>query len=66
MYKIKFKDQDYFFIGDTPQDGAIALAEDYYNFAPSFAHLFPNGEIKRYNRIIGTREDIQFLEKVED
>lgn len=64
MWEIKFKGQDYLLVGDT--DGAIASKEDYENFTPSFAHLFPDGTIKRYNSVIGKREDIQFLKRVEE
>lgn len=64
MWRIKFKGDDYLFIGDTPRDGAITTKELYENFEESFAHLFSNGEIKRFNKIIGHRNDIQFLERV--
>lgn len=64
MYKILFKGDPFLFIGDTPSDGAIATEEQFENFLPSYAHLFPDGTVKRYNVVIGTRDDIQFLEKL--
>lgn len=63
-WEIKFKDKDFLLVGDT--DGAIALREDYESFLPSYAHLFPNGKIMRYQHCIGTRDDIQFIKKIDD
>lgn len=63
VWKIKFKGQDFLLIGDM-SDGAIATPEQYENFLPSYAHLFPNDEVRMYNKIIGNRSDIQFLEEV--
>jgi hypothetical protein len=57
--KIRFKGEDYIFTGDTLEgEGAITTPEAYSNFEDSYAHLYSNGEIKRYGEVIGHREDI--------
>lgn len=66
MLKIKFKGMEFVFVGYDLTEGAIALREDYENFRPSFAHLFPNGEIRRHGSLIGSREDIEILGKTDD
>ena len=48
-------------IGDLDSGGAIATREDYENFRPSYAHLYPGGNIQRHEETIGQRADIEVL-----
>ena len=60
--KIRFKGEEYIFpCGTLEAGGPIATPEQYQNFRPSFAHLFPNGQVKRHGEVIGTREDIEVI-----
>lgn len=61
--KIKLWGSEYWLIGD--KDGAIATPDQYKNFECSYAHLFPNGEIKRFKKVIGSIQDIEFIEVIE-
>jgi hypothetical protein len=63
IQKIKFQGNEYLLVGET--SGAIATEEQYSGFAPSFAHLFPDGRIMRYGTQIGTRADVEFLGPVD-
>ncbi len=58
--RIRLFGKDYLLI-----KGAIATQEAYENFEMSFAHLFPDGNIKRLNQIIGTEKDIEYLDEKE-
>jgi hypothetical protein len=62
IMKIRFKGNNYLLIGDLKSGGAIATEEQYANFEESYAHLCGNGNIMRYHRIIGTRDDIEVVE----
>lgn len=67
MPKIKWNGQEYFLItsvrdGRRGRNGAIATESQYENFQTSTAHLFPNGEIKQYGEVVGTIDDIEFLQ----
>lgn len=64
MKKIKFKNKIYLLVGDMEKGGAIATKKQYQNGYMSFAHLFPEGNIKRFGKIIGTREDVQDMGKI--
>lgn len=57
LQRIRFQGQEYVLISG----GAIATAEDFANFQPSFAHLLSDGRILRHGEQIGTREDIEVL-----
>lgn len=61
IQRIKFKGKDYVFVA-----GAIATEEQYKNCMESYAHLFDDGIILRHGKEIGTKEDIEFLDEVED
>jgi len=61
MQKIQFQGEDYILIG-----GAITTPERYKSGTVSYAHLSKNGFIHRYNSKIGTKDDIKFLEEIED
>ena len=56
--KIKFEGKEMLLIG-----GAIATQEQFENFEPSYAHLFPDGVIRRYGEEIGLESDIEYLDK---
>jgi len=57
--RVRLFGNDYLLIGDLKNGGAIATEEQYRNFDCSFAHLNKNGNIIRFEEIIGTREDIE-------
>jgi len=59
--KIKFKGKKYLLIGNLENGGPIATKKQYKNFTCSFAHLFPDGYIRIFNKIIGNKEDIEIL-----
>ena len=52
-----FKGKAYLLVG-----GALTTAWHFRHGRPSFAHLYPDGTIKRYGKQIGTRKDLKFLE----
>ena len=62
--KIKLHGLDFILIGDN--DGAIATPEQYANFDISYAHLYRDGTIMRFSKQIGTIDDIEFLEVIDD
>ena len=55
---IIFKEDKFILVGNLEDGGAIAKREDYENFEMSYAHLFQNGEVKRFGVVIGSRADI--------
>ena len=55
MEKIKFQGREYLMVGD-----AITTEERFKSATMSYAHLFKNGDIKRYGKIIGKKDDIEF------
>lgn len=55
---IRFQGQKFVLV-----EGAIAYEEDYEEFRPSYAHLFEDGNIKRFGKIIGTKADIEFINR---
>ncbi len=62
--EIVFQGNDYIIVaGDLETGGPIATEEQYENFECSFAHLFPNGDVLRFQEKIGTRDDILLKEK---
>ena len=62
-YKIIFKGEPYLLIGDK-NDGAIATQEQWDNFALNYAHLYDDGKVRRYSSVIGTKEDIVYLDQL--
>ncbi len=60
--QITFQGREFILIGDT--DGAITTREAYSTGRVSYAHLLPDGNIIRYQKKIGTREDATFGEPV--
>lgn len=60
---IRLHGRRYLFIGnDERTDGGIATRRQYDNFVPGYAHLYPDGNIRRYGVVIGTRDDIEWVE----
>lgn len=57
--KIKFKGKNYILVGDKT-DGAIATKEQFINGKCSYAHLFEDGDVRRFGDIIGSIKDIKF------
>ncbi len=62
--KILFQREEYLFITIPGEEGgAIATREQFENFEPSAAFLNPSGVIVQFGTIIGSKEDITFLEE---
>ena len=59
--QITFQGTDYFLIGDIETGGAIATKEQYEKGQVSFAHLYPNGDVKRHGKVIGNKNDITIM-----
>ena len=59
MLTIRFKDADFVLGGDLKTGGAIATLDDFENGRCSYAHLFKDGTIKRFKKVIGSVEDIE-------
>lgn len=53
--KIVFEGKDFILV-----DGAITTKERFENGTVSFGHLYVDGTIKRFNKVIGTKDDITF------
>jgi hypothetical protein len=62
VLNIKFKGERFLLIGNLTS-GAIAKRKEYEKFDVSYAHLCPDGNIRRYHEIIGTKDDIEVLKK---
>jgi len=63
MMRIRFLNQDYLYTGDSLEEGgAITTEELFRNGECSFAHLFEDGKIKRFQKQIGTRADIEIID----
>lgn len=63
MPRIMFKGKEYLLISGSLEHSAIATKEQYENFECSYAHLFPDGKIRRFNKVIGDVNDIEFVGK---
>lgn len=57
-YRIKYKGEELLCI-----EGAICTEEQFMSFQPSIAHLFENGDILNYGEVIGSVNEIEFLEE---
>lgn len=58
--QIKFQGKVYLLV-----EGAITPQKDHENGVLSYAHLFDSGDIKRFNKVIGHKDDIEFLGMVD-
>ena len=56
--KIKFKNKHYLLIGNMEDGGAIATKKQYEAGECSYAYLGADGSIRRFHKIIGTKEEI--------
>jgi len=61
--EVIFKGRECLLIGDRLLGWAIATKEEYENFLPSYAHLFPDGRILRHGVQIGTVKDLRLVSK---
>ena len=61
--KVRFQDQDFLLLGDLTEGGPLATPEQYQHGQCSYAHLFEDGQIRRFGKIIGTRADLTVLEE---
>ena len=61
MIRVKFQNEEYIMI--DLEDSFIAIEEQYKNGKVSFAHLYPDGSVNRFGKIIGRKEDIEVLEE---
>lgn len=61
MQRVKFKGADCLLV-----DGALTTEEAYRDGRLSFAHVFKSGEVLRFGKAVGTTEDIEYGEFVED
>lgn len=60
--RVRFQDAEYILVGgDLTKGGPIATPDAFANFRVSYAHLMPDGIIRRYGAQIGTRDDIEVL-----
>jgi hypothetical protein len=70
--KVEFQGTQYWLMNEPDTDfGALAPLEHCddsgelllkHCFSVSFAHLWPDGHISRFGRMIGTREDLKVLQ----
>lgn len=59
---ILWRNEEYLLIGNMDKGGAITTKELYANFQKSIAHLYPDGEIRRFGVLVGHKEDITVIE----
>jgi hypothetical protein len=64
VWNIKFKDEPFLLINDsdTPDQGAIATIGQYESFSLNYAHLSLDGKVKRFQRVIGNKDDIEVID----
>ena len=60
--RVRFQNEEFILVGDK-DDCAITTKYLYENCLTSYAHLFPDGNIKRLNVVIGTKKDLLYLDK---
>ena len=64
--RVEFQGKEYLLIGDLESGGAIATRAQYENFTMSYAHLHSNGDICRFDKTIGHRDDLKVLSSAID
>src|SRR5262245_51342612 len=65
LLRIRFQGKEYLLVNDDLQmEGPIATEEQWRTGACPYAHLFKDGQIKRYNKVIGTVQDIEVISPV--
>ena len=63
LQSITFQNNKYVLVGE--KEGAIATKEQIESGTCSFAHLYPNGDIMRFQEKIGMRKDIVFGDMID-
>jgi hypothetical protein len=63
--RIRFRGVEYLLVGDIT-DGSITTPDDYGTGCLAYAHLFPDGLIRRFGEEIGSVTEIEVLGEVED
>ena len=66
MLRVTFQGAEYVLTNGDLIDGPLATTEQFQAGLPSFAHLFPDGNVRQYNVIIGTVQDIVVLGEIAD
>lgn len=64
IHRIKWKERELLLVGSWTaeyKEGAIATQEQYDNFEMNEAHLFENGQIKRFNQVVGSVDEIEYI-----
>ena len=62
MFKIRFQDKEWLFIGESLEDGgAITTEEAYQAGTVSYAHLCDDGVVKRFCNVIGGIDGIEMI-----
>lgn len=61
MPLIKFQGNEYILAGSLESGGPIATRHQYQNGQCSYAHLKSNGDIMRFNKVIGHRDEIEII-----
>lgn len=65
---VEFFGRRFLLIGSPFEDDGtgwpLATREQYNNFRPSYAHLFPDGRVLRYGVEIGTASDVRLTGEV--
>jgi len=64
MRNIKVNGKKYILIGD--KSGAITTASRYRNGHLSLAHLYLSGEVVQFGRVIGSADQMEFLDEIPD
>ena len=61
LQRISFQGKEWVLVGTSEHGGAIATKQAFEHGDESYAHLYSNGEIRRYGEVIGSHADITFL-----
>lgn len=64
MREIKFKNKNFILIGEN--EGPITTRHHFKHGLCSYAHLFKDGKVKRFNKEIGTAKDIKLGKEIKD
>jgi hypothetical protein len=63
---LKFRGKEFVFVKEygTDKTGVLTTLGLFLNYGPSFAHLLKDGSIKRFGRLIGTVDDIEWISEI--
>lgn len=59
--RVRLHDAEYLLFGDLATDGSISTADDFRAGRASFAHLFQDGFVRRFGKVIAERADLEVL-----